>query len=774
MNVDIGRLGDFVEKNYKAIIIAWLVVFLVSAFYASHLFGLVSYNITGSSQNSSGNSVQVAVVVSNNIYSNSTKSFFENVSDNFSYGNITSVYSIEFRILNSTYDSVSNAARLYLNSTYAAYNLTPETVPAALNSSIVYGIALKIQKSLNSSGLYLRNNSLVFIYDIIKDYSNATPSYVINEYGFSRYPVAPNQSTLATIVNRNHNTTIAIINNSNYSFVNSRFNALSNVYGVDSYLTGSSALSSNIETETSTGTTMAILIGIIMVVIVTGLIFKSPVAAFVPLVIFGIDLTIAFGIFYIIYNSILHTTISFFDPALTAILMLGISTDYLVYMLYRFKQELRSDHRKSMKISVSGAGSAIAVSGTTVVLAYVILSMFNFPFLGSTGILNSIGVLIVLVSAVTLMPATLVLFGKKIFYPNINGGGGVEKTFDRIARLDYNNRYLIVVIFSAIVLLSAYLFVTYKPGLNFLGLLPGSQAKQAFYVASENFGFDPLSPITINSSSTAHVNNTKLMAEVNSTHILDGIDSINGVAFSTLSKSNGSFVIETYLKSMGFTTSATDTYSAINSYLSSENLEYNISGLQVFLGNTANSMNNSTPLLISVLGVMIFSVLIILLLSLYTPLRLVLLIVSNLTIANAATIMIFHYLFSLPFISIAQIFLISTIMGVGVDYDIFLVMRVREYVKEGKSSFEAVSKGLAKSGPVIVAIGAIFSIVFLSLIATGVPVIAEIGFIVAVAIIVDSIISILFIVPSIMFILQRYNWWPGPKRYVGARKSKKV
>ena len=104
-------------------------------------------------------------------------------------------------------------------------------------------------------------------------------------------------------------------------------------------------------------------------------------------------------------------------------------------------------------------------------------------------------------------------------------------------------------------------------------------------------------------------------------------------------------------------------------------------------------------------------------------------------------------------------------MGVGVDYDIFLVMRIREYVKEGKNNFEAIKMGLVKSGPIVASIGIIFSIVFLSLLASGVPIIEEVGFIVAVGILIDSVLSVLFIVPSIMFLLQKYNWWPGLKKY---------
>ena len=600
------------------------------------------------------------------------------------------------------------------------------------------------------------NSSYEFIVGIIKGYYNSSPLYVINNYNYTNYPIIPSNNDTVTLINYNHTTMISTVKNSNYSFVETYISKFSKDYGVTAYVTGSSGLSSNIESETNFGTLLAIAIGVLMVVIITGLIFKSPIAAFVPLIIYSVDITIAFSVFYIIYHIILNSTVSFFDPALAAILMLGISTDYLVYMLYRFKQELKDNHRESVKVSLRGAGAAILVSGTTVVLAYSILSGFNLAFLGSTGILDSTGVIIVLLSAITFMPAILISLGKKVFYPNFKNGFSFENLFSRLAHFDYKNRYFIISIFVIIIAIFAYFFIVYQPGLNFIGLLPNSNSKTAFYLATNNFKFDPIDPLIIT------ITNTK---NLNQTAIYNSIASINGVKYVKLTNENNSLQILTYLKPLGFSTPALNDYNNINNYLEKSHVNYNISRLQVFLGSAVKNMNGSVPFLILSLGVMIFVVLFIILFSVYTPLRLVLLILANVIAANGITLLIFHYILSLPFISIAQIFLITSIMGVGVDYDIFLVMRIREYVKEGKNNFEAIRLGLIKSGPIVASIGIIFSMVFLSLLASRVPIIQEVGFIVAVGILIDSVISVLLIVPSIMFVLQKYNWWPGLKEY---------
>ena len=756
MEVNLRKFSDIIDKHHKKIIAIWIIIFLISIPVAIHLFSVVYYNVTSSSNSSSGNSVQLIVSVSNNSFSNSSKSFFERISDAFTYRNITSIYSVEYNILNSSYYTIKKNSEIALSLAYSKYNLTPKTAPKSINNTIIENIAKGIQENLNDSGLVLRNSSYDFIIGVIKDYTNSTPLYIINQYNFTTYPIVQNSTETETLINYNHTTTITIVNNSNYSFVNSYIGKISGNYGIKSYVTGSTGLSSNIKNETDFGTFLAIAIGILMVIIITGFIFKSPIAAFVPLMVYGIDLTIAFSIFYVIYHVILRSTVSFFDPALAAILMLGISTDYLVYMLYRFKQELKKNHRESVKLSVGGAGAAILVSGTTVILAYSILSGFNLAFLGSTGILDSVGVLVVLISAVTLMPSILISFGKKVFYPNFKPGFSFERAFEKLAEFDYKNRYVIISIFVFLIAIAAYFFVVYHPGLNFLGLLPNSQSKTAFYIATNNFKFDPIDPLIINITPAQNLN---------STAIYNSIKSMNGVAYTQIGGANGSFRVTAYLKPLGFSTAALNDYQNINNYLKKINVKYTITGLQVFLGNAVQTMNSDVPLLILALGSMIFTVLFIILFSVYTPLRLVLLIIANVIAANGITLVIFHYILSFPFISIAQVFLITSIMGVGVDYDIFLVMRIREYVKMGKNNFEAVKLGLMKSGPVVASIGVIFSVVFLSLIASGVPIIAEVGFIVAVGILIDSVLSVLFIVPSIMFLLQKYNWWPGLRKY---------
>ncbi|EFD92455.1 MAG: hypothetical protein BJBARM5_0837 [Candidatus Parvarchaeum acidophilus ARMAN-5] len=138
MEVNLRKFSDIIDKHHKKIIAIWIIIFLISIPVAIHLFSVVSYNVTSSSNNSSsGNSVQLIVSVSNNSFSNSSKSFFERISDAFTYRNITSIYSVEYNILNSSYYTIKKNSEIALSLAYSKYNLTPKTAPKSINNTII-------------------------------------------------------------------------------------------------------------------------------------------------------------------------------------------------------------------------------------------------------------------------------------------------------------------------------------------------------------------------------------------------------------------------------------------------------------------------------------------------------------------------------------------------------------------------------------------------------------------------------------------------------------
>ncbi|HLI45572.1 MAG TPA: MMPL family transporter, partial [Geobacterales bacterium] len=116
---------------------------------------------------------------------------------------------------------------------------------------------------------------------------------------------------------------------------------------------------------------------------------------------------------------------------------------------------------------------------------------------------------------------------------------------------------------------------------------------------------------------------------------------------------------------------------------------------------------------------------------------------------------------NLPIINAVPIFLAVTMLGVGVDYDIFLLTRVREEVVKGKSDEDAIKVSLEKIGTTIMFLGLLLSSTFLLLLIPRFPLLNEIGFAIGLSVLFDSFIIVQFFVPSIMLLAKKWNWWPS-------------
>ena len=100
-------------------------------------------------------------------------------------------------------------------------------------------------------------------------------------------------------------------------------------------------------------------------------------------------------------------------------------------------------------------------------------------------------------------------------------------------------------------------------------------------------------------------------------------------------------------------------------------------------------------------------------------------------------------------------------LGVGIDYDIFFVTRIREEVLKGKSDNDAIVTAVEKVWVTILGLGLIFAIVFASLLITRIAILQEISLAVSSSILIDVVVGILFFVPSVMALAERFNWWPS-------------
>ncbi len=171
-------------------------------------------------------------------------------------------------------------------------------------------------------------------------------------------------------------------------------------------------------------------------------------------------------------------------------------------------------------------------------------------------------------------------------------------------------------------------------------------------------------------------------------------------------------------------------------------------------------MANLLPEVTIILSVAVYVILFFQLKSAFTPLRLIVTILCSVVLSLAIVSLIFFTGFNLPILNYAPLFAVVTMLGVGIDYDIFFLTRIREEVLNGKTDDDAIKSAVEKVWVTIFGLGLVLAAVFGSLFLTGIVLIQELSLAIAGAVIIDVTVVILFFVPALMGMAQKLNWWP--------------
>ena len=192
-------------------------------------------------------------------------------------------------------------------------------------------------------------------------------------------------------------------------------------------------------------------------------------------------------------------------------------------------------------------------------------------------------------------------------------------------------------------------------------------------------------------------------------------------------------------------------------------------GAEVFLGGVTavlhdvrDNTNRDLQIMALVVVTGLFIVLLLVLGSVLIPIRAILTILLSISWTLALTILLFHFWRGIDVIFILPLALFVMAMGLGMDYDIFIITRVREEVSRGASDPEAITEATTRTGGIISACGIVMAGAFFTLMLNRSPFLQEIGFALAFVILLDSMVVRIYLVPAIMVLAGKYNWWaPG-------------
>ncbi|MGP3989512.1 MMPL family transporter [Streptomyces sp. 3N207] len=525
------------------------------------------------------------------------------------------------------------------------------------------------------------------------------------------------------------------------------------------------------------------IIGIGVAAVVLILTFGSLIAAGLPLITALIGVMI--GISSI---TALGATLGLSANTTTLAMMIGLAVgiDYALFIASRYRAELTEgrDREEAVGRAVGTAGSAVVFAGLTVVIALVGLAVVNIPVLTKMGLAAAGTVVIAVLVALTLVPAALGMVGKRIFGRRVrkaNPATGVPPAADAEGQrpkagarwASFVLRRPILVLVTAVLALGTLALPVgaMKLGLPDEGNQPESTTqRKAYDLLSDGFGAGfngPLMPVL----DLKDADNPKAAAaEVQQR--LKKVDGVVAVSPPQFNKSGDTATL-TAIPKYGPSDSRTeDIVRDIRDQ--SGAIEKKTGATLLVTGSTAVAIDFSqvmndalVPYLALVVG-LAFVLLMLVFRSVLVPLKAALGFLLSVLAALGSVVAVFQWgwLAGLlgveqtgPIMSMMPIFMIGVIFGLAMDYEVFLVTRMREAYVHGENPGQAIVSGFRLGARVVTAAGIIMISVFAGFIGSSESMIKMMGFGLAIAILFDAFVVRMAIVPAVLALLGRRAWW---------------
>ena len=527
--------------------------------------------------------------------------------------------------------------------------------------------------------------------------------------------------------------------------------------GVRVYLTGAEGFEVDIAAVFAGADFTLLLTTVIVVAVLLLITYRSPWLWLVPLVVIGV----ADGLAGIVARQVASAVGVQLDASVTGILsvlVFGAGTNYALLLIARYRDELRlhEDRRVAMQRALRGAGPAIIASGSTVALALLTLLLAELAGNRALGLACAVGIVVAMIFALFVLPAALVLFGRGLFWPYIPRFGSPDavarSVWGKLGRA-VSKRPVIVATGGFIVLgvMASGLFFV-QTGLSQNDrFLQKPEAVQGQEVLAEAFSAGTTSPsIVIVPLDEAEEAESALAA-------LEGVDSAAiGETTDDLAR------IDVTLGANAETEEAFATVERMRAALDSVGTgEGLVGGLDAQALDVTNAQARDQALIIPLILVLVLIVLVVLLRALVAPLLLLLAVVASFFSAIGLSWWLFQTpLFGFPAIDTnVLLFSFLFLVALGVDYSIFLVTRAKEE-SDHLGITQGMIRALAATGAVITSAGILLAAVFAVLGVLPLITLTQIGIIVCIGVLIDTLLVRTVVVPALAFITKDAFWWP--------------
>ena len=518
---------------------------------------------------------------------------------------------------------------------------------------------------------------------------------------------------------------------------------------------------------------LLLVVALSVVLVILLVVYRSPVLPFVVLLSAVLALGLASATIYALADAG-ALTLSGQSQGILFILAVGAATDYALLLVSRFREELRDHASKydAMRAAYRGSLEPIVASGATVILGLMCLLLSDLAWLQGLGPVGAIGIAFAVLSAMTFLPAALLLLGRRAYWPvhpdhgtphtDTKGlWGGLARLIGRRARLVW---VVTFVVLAASATLVTQLDEDQVPQTElFLVEEPSVRAQE---IIDAHYEADNSSPVQL------------LVPEAEVAATVEALTGHPGIAEGSAEAPSvfpvpaagdptvplvvdGHALVLATLADPADSQAATDTVADLRGDLDAVGEDVLVGGTTAINLDVRETTDRDRAVVIPAILLAIFVVLVMLLRALVAPL---LLLVAN-VLSFGATLgiaaVVFDTVFDFPPAPL-EVSLIGFVflVALGIDYSIFLMTRVREEsLRQG--THPGVLKGLSATGGVITSAGVVLAATFAALGVIPILFMAMIGFIVAFGVLLDALIVRSLLVPALSYDVGRWIWWPS-------------
>ena len=551
------------------------------------------------------------------------------------------------------------------------------------------------------------------------------------------------------------------------------------------YVIGQGALSAAAAANTKHDIAKAEEWNLPIILIVLLAVFGSLAAAAIPLALGICTVVLTMALVYLLS---MHVTMSVFVTSTVSMFGIALAVDYSLFILMRFREELRAGRQpnEAVDAAMATSGLAVVLSGMTVIASLTGIYLINTPALKSMATGAILAVAVAMLTAATLTPAVLGTFGRSaakrsaLLHWSRRPESTQSRFWTRWVGWVMRRPWMSALAASAVLLVMAVPAASMVLGNSLLRQFDSShEIRAGVAAASQALGPGALGPVqvlvTFPDGGASTPDHAAALAAIRQR--MAQAPNIASVGPPQFADDNGSALLSAVLSIDPEDLTARKTIDWMRTELpelpmsaTGQVAQVDVGGPTALIKDFDQRVSSTEPLVLAFVALIAFVMLLVSIHSVFLALKGVLMTLLSVAAAYGSLVMVFQWgwldmlgLLSFPELgsidSIVPPLVLAMTFGLSMDYEIFLLTRIRERFVQSELTRDAVAYGVSTSARTITSAALIMIAVFIGFAFAGMPLVAEIGVACAVAIAVDATVVRLVLVPALMAMFAQWNWW---------------